>query len=192
MSRATARAGGQGWRRPGDTQAARPVYATGQGAGESNLANGAMGAPEEVLTVFQALPGIIAILVPIISVIAVFTFVSIASFSDNKRREREAFYRFEFRKKLIEQSGANTPQVMELMQQEERAELRRRREGLKIGGFVTAAVGVGLIFGLRFTGEDVWMVGYIPLAIGVGLLLYGLFLAPQEPANPPSGPRPSA
>jgi hypothetical protein len=151
-----------------------------------------MGAPEEVPTVFQTLPEVIAIMVPIVSVIAVFTFVSIASFSDNKRREREAFYRFEFRKKLVEQSGANMPQVMEMMQQEERAELRRRREGLKIGGFVTAAVGVGLIFGLRFTGEDVWMIGYIPLAIGAALLLYGLFLAPKEPAGPPSTPKPSA
>jgi hypothetical protein len=151
-----------------------------------------MGAPEEVPTVFQTLPEVIAIMVPIVSVIAVFTFVSIASYSDNKRREREAFYRFEFRKKLIEQSGANLPQVMELMQQEERAELRRRREGLKIGGFVTAAVGVGLIFGLRFTGEGVWMIGYVPLAIGVGLLIYGLFLAPKEPTGPASGPTPSA
>lgn len=137
---------------------------------------------------FQSLPEIMAIAIPIVTVIAVFTFAGFAAFSDNRRKEREAFYRYEFRKKVIEQGGAASEKVLEMMREEDRAELRRAREGVKLGGLITAAVGVGLIFGLRFIeGESVWMVGYIPLFIGVVMLLYGLLFAPKEPPQRPEG-----
>jgi hypothetical protein len=168
-------------------------YATGAGEGESYLANGAMGAPPEVTEMFQTLPEIMAVAIPIVTVIAVFTFAGFAAFSDNRRKEREAFYRYEFRKKLIEQGAGAHEQVLELVREEDRAELRRRREAVKLGGLVTAGVGVGLLFGLRFIeGEKVWMVGYIPLFIGVVMLFYGLFLAPKEPPQRPEGLPPTA
>jgi Flp pilus assembly protein TadB len=142
---------------------------------------------------FQTLPEVMAIAIPIVTVIAVFTFAGFAAFSDNRRKEREAFYRYEFRKKLIEQGTGASERVLELMREEDRAEQRQAREGVKLGGLITAAVGLGLIFGLRFIkGEDVWMVGYIPLAIGIVMLLYGLFLAPREPAPGQGGATPPA
>ncbi len=130
---------------------------------------------------FQTLPSIFAVAIPIISVVAVFTFVAIAAYSGDRRKEREALYQLEFRKKLIEQGGASAGQVTELLQQEEMAELRRRREGLKVGGFVVTAVGLGLIFGLQWIGEGIWMIGFIPFFIGLALLVYALFFAPREP-----------
>jgi Flp pilus assembly protein TadB len=142
---------------------------------------------------FQTLPEVMAIAIPIVTVIAVFTFAGFAAFSDNRRKEREAFYRYEFRKKLIEQGTGASERVLELMREEDRAEQRQAREGVKLGGLITAAVGLGLIFGLRFIkGEDVWMVGYIPLAIGIVMLLYGLFLAPREPEPGQGGATPPA
>ena len=142
---------------------------------------------------FANLPQIMAIAIPIVTVVAVFTFAGFAAYSDNRRKEREAFYRYEFRKKLIEQGGGAPEQLLDMMREEDRAELRRSREGVKLGGLITAAVGVGLIFGLRFIeGEDVWMIGYIPLFIGVVMLAYGLFFAPKEPPQRPEGTPPRA
>jgi hypothetical protein len=145
-----------------------------------------MGAPPEVTEMFSNLPQIMAIAIPIVTVIAVFTFAGFAAYSDNRRKEREAFYRYEFRKKLVEQGAGAPEQLLDMMREEDRAELRRAREGVKLAGLITAAVGVGLIFGLRFIeGEAVWMIGYIPLFIGLVMLAYGLFFAPKEPPQRP-------
>ncbi len=142
---------------------------------------------------FSSLPEVMAIAIPIVTVIAVFTFAGFAAYSDNRRKEREAFYRYEFRKKLIEQGAGASDQLLDMMREEGRAELRQAREGVKLAGLITGAVGVGLIFGLRFIeGEDVWMIGYIPLFIGLVMLAYGLFFAPKEPPQRPEGTPPRA
>ena len=57
---------------------------------------------------------------------------------------------------------------------------QRRREGLKLGGVVTIAVGLGLIIYLRAVegGRDS-LVGVIPCFVGLVLLLYAYVMSPK-------------
>lgn len=66
-------------------------------------------------------------------------------------------------------------------QQEEQAKIRRR-EGMKLGGLITLAVGIGLMIFLAVVEPDkpVWTVGLIPVLVGGALAVYALFLAPKS------------
>jgi hypothetical protein len=129
-------------------------------------------------------------LIPIVSIIAVFTFVAIATWSENRRKERETYYRHETYRKLIEQQGGSNEAVLELMRQEEEQKQRRRIEGLRLGGMITFVVGVGLIPFLYYLIDDepIYLVGIIPALVGLVLLVYGFFMVPKpaDPAGPGS------
>lgn len=118
--------------------------------------------------------------------IALFSFLAVAAWSDARRREREAYYKSEALKKIAETQGGG---VVEFLREEalRRAEekkdtARRQREGIKLGGLVTSAVGIGLmIFLWRLVhDEPVYLVGLIPLLVGVALLAYAYLLASKE------------
>jgi len=113
--------------------------------------------------------------------VALFSFVAVAAWSDARRREREAYYKSETLKKIIEKEGPGANTALELIREEERRENRRLVEGIKIGGLVTAAVGLGLFPLLRgiAPGEPVYLAGLIPLLIGIALLAYAYILAPK-------------
>jgi hypothetical protein len=123
-------------------------------------------------------------MVPIVSVICVFTFVAIAVWTANRRKEREAFYKSETLKKIAETQGAGGSSAIEFMREEDRLARRRRNEGQKLGGLITIAVGVGMMIFLRMmpdtASDQVYYVGLIPLLIGVVLVVYAYFLAPKE------------
>jgi hypothetical protein len=56
----------------------------------------------------------------------------------------------------------------------------RTIEGLKIGGVIMIAVGIGVVALLWFVaGHDVAMCGLIPGLIGVAMLVYVYLLAPR-------------
>lgn len=114
-----------------------------------------------------------------IGAIAVFTFVSVATWSDNRRREREAFYKSEALKKLAESPSAD---ALAVLREEERIETRRRREGIRLGGLITTATGIGVMAFFRLLVEDrpVYAMGLIPLLIGVAMLAYSYLLTPKE------------
>jgi hypothetical protein len=119
------------------------------------------------------------ILLPIVAIIAVFTFVAIASWADARRREREAYYRHETYKKLIEQPGGSSQAVLDLLRQEEDQAMRRRIEGLRLGGLITTAVGLGVSIFLYYLEpqKPIFVVGLIPLLIGLVLMVYGFLVA---------------
>jgi len=121
-------------------------------------------------------------LIPIVVMVALFTFLSIASWGEERRKEREALYRSEVLKKLADQLGSNAGPVLEFIREQERTELRKKREGLKLGGLITSAAGIGVILLLRAVAaaEPIWVAGAIPLLIGVAMLLYVYVLAPKE------------
>ena len=114
-----------------------------------------------------------------VGAIALFSFVAVATWSDNRRREREAYYRSETLKKIAEMGTDNAVAVL---REEERNALRRRLEGIKLGGLVTAAVGVGLMVFLRalVADEPVYLVGLIPLLIAASLLAYSYIVARKD------------
>ena len=131
----------------------------------------------------------IALMIPVVAIICVFTFVSIAAWSDARRKEREAYYKSETLKKIAEAPGTGGQTALEYLREEERIRVARAErqagEGRRLGGLVTVAVGAGLMLFLwGITGHDtdargVYLVGAIPFLIGVALLLYSYVLAPK-------------
>jgi ferric-dicitrate binding protein FerR (iron transport regulator) len=115
-----------------------------------------------------------------VSAASLFTFIAVAAWSDARRREREAFYKSETLKKVAESpAGAS---VLELIREEHRLATARRRDGLKLGGLINIAAGIGLLVFLRLLVRDeaLFAVGLIPMLIGVALLVHVYLLAGGE------------
>jgi hypothetical protein len=96
--------------------------------------------------------------------------------------QAKAYYRAETIKKMAEMQGAGADAVVTMLREDEKISARRVREGLKLGGFITCAVGLGLIISLRAIVPDmpVYLVGFIPLLVGVVLLAFAYTNAPQN------------
>jgi len=114
-----------------------------------------------------------------IGVIALFTFLSIIIYLAQRRKERDTYYRFELRKKALEQ-GAPAEALIELQRQEDLLNQRRRRESQRLGGLITAGAGLGLL-GTVFSKQDTEAVGvaFLPLFIGLALFVYAQWMAPR-------------
>jgi len=126
-------------------------------------------------------------LVPVAGSIALFTFLAVATWAEQRRKERESYYRYEFRKHLVEAGKMDARDVRELIQYEQESQMSRARQSSLVGGFVLIGVGLGMLLGLQWVGEGVWMVGYIPLFIGISIMIYALLVAPRiVPTPPPS------
>jgi Flp pilus assembly pilin Flp len=120
--------------------------------------------------------------------ISVFSFVSIAVWTEARRKEREAYYKAESLRRVAEMPGDGAKYVIEMMKEDERirqvqqfSNEMKKLEGMKIGGLVNIAVGIGLFCLIYFTADQkgAAFVGFIPGLIGVALLVYALFLAPR-------------
>jgi Domain of unknown function (DUF6249) len=116
--------------------------------------------------------------------VALFSFIAVATWAGERRREREAYYRSETLKKITEAQSTGGASALDFLREEERIEARRKREGQKLGGLITMAVGVGMMVFLRGLPDAdarfVYLVGLIPLLIGIVLLVYAFFLAPRD------------
>ena len=106
---------------------------------------------------------------------------AVATWAENRRKEREAFYREETYRKVLETGGDAGDRILTLMRDEESSRVRRRIEGQRLGGLITTAVGAGIMIFLRVLVDDepVYLVGIIPLLIGLVLVIYGFFMAPR-------------
>src|ERR1700730_468209 len=126
--------------------------------------------------------GVVAVAIPVVGSIALFSFLSVAAWSNARRREREEYYRNETLKKIAESSGEGAKATIELLREQNRTVTKRRLEGMKLGGLITAVVGIGVIALLRglVHDEPVYLAGLIPLLIGLALVTYTFLLAPRE------------
>lgn len=107
-------------------------------------------------------------------------FIPLVSWIEGRRKEREAFYKADTMRRIVEASGEGAKIALELMREEERIRRTKAREGLKIGGLMNLAVGLGLgilLFGLVGGDTKVYLVGAIPSLIGVAMLTYVFVLA---------------
>jgi hypothetical protein len=129
----------------------------------------------------EGIVAVIALLIPIVGSIALFSFLGVATWADARRKERETFYKSETLKKIAESSGEGARAAIELIREQEKNAAERRFEGMKLGGLITAVVGIGvmvLLHGL-VQSAPVYLAGLIPFLVGVVLMLYGFFLAPK-------------
>jgi hypothetical protein len=120
--------------------------------------------------------------------ISVFTFVSIAVWTEARRKEREAYYKAEALRRIAEIPGDGGKYVIEMMreeerirQEQERSQRNKSREGFVVGGMVNIGIGLGLgifLYGLGGHNSS-YLVGSIMVFIGLPLLIYGLFMLPK-------------
>jgi Domain of unknown function (DUF6249) len=137
-----------------------------------------MGKALEMLAMFDN-PQVIAILIPIVAIVATFTFVTVVHWVDSQRKEREAYYKAETLRRITEASGEGANAAIQLMHEDERIKQVKTREGMKIGGLINIGVGVGTMIFLHalLPGTAIYLSGSIPALIGVGFLTYVFLLA---------------
>jgi hypothetical protein len=80
-----------------------------------------------------------------VAAIALYSYLSIHSYVNGRRKEREAYYKNETVRRLTESQGAGADAAIALMREEDRLQGHRRLEGIKLGGLITTAVGIGLM-----------------------------------------------
>jgi|HubBroStandDraft_4_1064222.scaffolds.fasta_scaffold18419_3 hypothetical protein len=106
-----------------------------------------------------------------VGAVALFTMISVAVWSESRRKERESYYKNDMLKKVAEatQPGANA--ALDLLHAESRIATARTQQGLKIGGLVLSAVGIGLLVFLRalIRDEPIFLVGFMVFLMGAAL-----------------------
>ncbi|MGB9032540.1 MAG: hypothetical protein WCC27_20620 [Acidobacteriaceae bacterium] len=106
-----------------------------------------------------------------VGAIALFSMVSVAVWSEARRKEREAYYKNDMLKKLADTPGPGATSALELMREEARLGALQKRQGLRIGGLVMVAIGIGVMILLKalVTDEPVYLAGLLILLIGIAL-----------------------
>jgi hypothetical protein len=166
----------------------------------------------------------------VVGLVGLFSFLAVASWSTERRKEREALYRSEAVKKIAEMQGevsepvmavlreamaswrgpeppvhpwvaihryrnetlqriaesasGGAGAVMEFLREEERARVRRTKEGLKVAGVICAAVGMAstvvLAVVLPPDQPPIYLVGLIPATVGAVLYGSALVMGPKQ------------
>lgn len=138
-----------------------------------------MGGPDSYAAV--ALFGFLAV-----GAIALFTMISVSSWASARQKEREAYYKSDMLKKVAEAQGPGAASALELLREEAKIYSVKTKQGLKIGGLVCFAAGLGVLIFLKalVTDEPVYLCGLIVMLIGAAL--YGgsyVVTAPAEEAS---------
>jgi hypothetical protein len=119
------------------------------------------------------LAGVVAVLIPIVGSVALFTFLAIGRIADNRRMQEEARAKYDFLKKMAEGGSFDVQKYMEFEQIESAARRERKIENLKIGGLILVGVGIALSVFLATVGDhdngNAAAVGVIPGMIGLAM-----------------------
>jgi hypothetical protein len=125
------------------------------------------------------------------TVVAVFTFVSVAHWIGTQSQERQARDRHALLKTLAEMPGENARRILDLMVEQDLKKARKDRSEQLMGGLITLAVGASLSIMLATLSHEpgVWTVGLIPASVGATLFAFNLFTKPDRVPGPsPDGP----
>ena len=104
-----------------------------------------------------------------------FSFLSVTVWVNSRTRERRHFYQSEVLKKVAE---ATSPEVqaaaLALLREQERFAQLRRREGARLAGATTLAIGVALMIFLQLQTHDgrTCFAALIPIFAGAALLAF--------------------
>ena len=129
-------------------------------------------------------------LIPVASVIGIFTLLAVIGYARERRRERESLYRHETARKLVEQGQMNFEQFAAFERAEALRPLAARRRGLALVGSVLSVTGLmfyGAFQQIRPEAapgmRELAPLGYIPMGIGVVLLLHAGTMSKQKSAE---------
>lgn len=124
-------------------------------------------------------------------VVGSLTFVTVLVWATKRFEERQEFYRFEFRKRLVDSGEMDAAAFASLVQYEHEAGLQQSRQKLLVAAFIFVGIGFGTCVGLSFLDGAVWRLGLIPLSMGLCMLFGGLlFIDKTNPGPPPVGVSP--
>ncbi|MGD0841741.1 MAG: hypothetical protein ABSA32_11325 [Candidatus Acidiferrales bacterium] len=117
-----------------------------------------------------------------VGALSFFAFLAVATWAGTRLKEREAFYESETLKKFADMQGGGANPVLELLREKEKIARTKQTEGIKLGGLVTLASGIGLMIFIAAAAHSrpAFLVGLIPLLVGLALLAYALFMAPKD------------
>jgi hypothetical protein len=108
-------------------------------------------------------------------------FIPTVAWIDSRRKEREAYYKAETLRRMVEGSTEGGKAAIELMREEERIKQIKVREGLKMGGLINVGVGIALVIFLRSllggSQGTPYLCGLIPGFVGLAMLIYVYFMA---------------
>jgi hypothetical protein len=129
-------------------------------------------------------PGVAVFVFLAIGAIALFSFLSVATWAGTRQAEREAYYKAEMMKKIAETGGERNP-ALEYLREQEHIKAEKRLGGIKLGGLINIGVGFGLMMLLKglVHGPSVYLSGTIPLFIGLAMLAYAFWFAPERSAE---------
>lgn len=96
--------------------------------------------------------------------------------------QARAYYKAETLRKIADIPGVGADAVLAFIREDERVSRIRMREGLKLAGFITCAVGIALAVVLRAVVPEipVYLTGFIPLLVGISLLAYQATIASKN------------
>ncbi len=120
------------------------------------------------------------LLIPIIFGVGTFVFLTFWMITHQKRREREAYYRYELGRQAIEKGYVPEEKLLELLDSERRNRWLGRKEGARLAGLILFALGIGLIIALGNLDDHLVGLGALPMFLGIALFVYGLFFAPKD------------
>ncbi len=130
------------------------------------------------------------LILPTVGVIAICTWLAIVGFGRERRKEREALYRYETARKLVDQGELDFARFEAFVEDEHWRAFQGRREGLKLAGWLLLFGGSMLTGGIAALASRTpdWMqflmISAIPEVLGLGLLLYVYLLGPRAPKRP--------
>jgi hypothetical protein len=122
-----------------------------------------------------------------VGVASLFSFIAVATWAGARHAERETYYRTELIKKAMESpSAAGLDYLRERDREMASRAAHKTRSGIRLGGLVAVAAGVGLMVFLRGISLEsignergVYLLGLIPILVGVTLFGYSFF-SPTE------------
>jgi hypothetical protein len=116
-----------------------------------------------------------------VGAIALFTFLSVATFSGTRQAEREAYYKAEMMKKIAEAGGGSNP-ALDYLREQERIAAAKRLGGYKLAGLINIGIGLGVmaLLGGLVHNVPVYLCGAVPALVGLALLAHATWFAPER------------
>ncbi len=113
------------------------------------------------------------------AIVSLFSFLAVALWSNARLKERESFYKNDMLKKLSENQGQGASSALELLREESRVALLRRKASLREGGLVTASVGLAIMIflGAMTPHQPAYLCGLMVLFPGLALLVSSYMLS---------------